>query len=115
MKRMKRLFTKQDKDTIFKLWKDGKGFSDIAKEFTSKPGTIFTVLRETGGIKPVDSKRAAQHLTMAEREEIRVGLSAKKSIREIARFVLVKLRRTLLSENFHTPMGSFHCWPYEAV
>ena len=85
MERMKRLFTKQDKDTIFKLWKDGKGFSDIAKEFTSKPGTIFTVLRETGGIKPVDSKRAAQHLTMAEREEIRVGLSAKKSIREIAR------------------------------
>lgn len=85
MKRMKRLFTKQDKDTIFKLWKDGKGFSDIAKEFTSKPGTIFTVLRETGGIKPVDFKRAAQHLTMAEREEIRVGLSAKKSIREIAK------------------------------
>ena len=89
---MKRLFTKQDKDTIFKLWKDGKGFSDIAKEFTSKPGTIFTVLRETGGIKPVDSKRAAQHLT-----------------------VLVKLRRTLLSENFHTPMGSSHCWLYAAV
>ena len=30
-------------------------------------------------------------------------------------YVLVKLRRTLLSENFHTPMGSFHCWLYEAV
>ena len=75
---MKRLFTKQDKDTIFKLWKDGKGFSDIAKEFTSKPGTIFTVLRETGGIKPVDSKRAAQHLTMAEREEIRWLISKKE-------------------------------------
>ena len=24
--------------------------------------------------------------------------------------VLVKPRRTLLSENFHTPMDSFHCW-----
>lgn len=30
-------------------------------------------------------------------------------------FVLVKLRRTLLSENFHTPMGSSHCWLYAAV
>ena len=31
------------------------------------------------------------------------------------RVVLVKLRRTLLSENFHTPMGSSHCWLYAAV
>ncbi len=31
------------------------------------------------------------------------------------RDVLVKLRRTLLSENFHTPMGSSHCWLYAAV
>ena len=30
-------------------------------------------------------------------------------------YVLVKPRRTLLSENFHTPMDSFHCWLYEAV
>ena len=29
--------------------------------------------------------------------------------------VVVKPRRTLLSENFHTPMGSFHCWLYVAV
>ena len=32
-----------------------------------------------------------------------------------AQSVLVKLRRTLLSENFHTPMGSSHCWLYAAV
>ena len=32
-----------------------------------------------------------------------------------AKAVLVKPRRTLLSENFHTPMDSFHCWLYEAV
>ena len=28
----------------------------------------------------------------------------------VERTVLVKPRRTLLSENFHTPMDSFHCW-----
>ena len=35
--------------------------------------------------------------------------------REYSIPVLVKPRRTLLSENFHTPMDSFHCWLYEAV
>ena len=50
MERMKRLFTKQDKDLIFKLWKSGNGFSDIAKKFDAKPGTIFTMLRDTGGM-----------------------------------------------------------------
>lgn len=84
MKRMKRLFTKQDKDLIFKLWKSGNGFSDIAKKFDAKPGTIFTILRDTGGIKPAVVYRASQHLTLSEREEIRVGLSTKKSIRAIA-------------------------------
>ena len=33
----------------------------------------------------------------------------------LVNYVLVKLRRTLLSENFHTPMGSSHCWLYAAV
>ena len=84
MERMKRLFTKQDKDLIFKLWKSGNGFSDIAKKFDAKPGTIFTMLRDTGGIKPADTVRSEQHLTLAEREEIRVGLSTKKSLRAIA-------------------------------
>jgi hypothetical protein len=62
----------------------GIGFSDIAKIIDSKPGTIFTVLRDTGGIKPQKRKCSPSHLTLAEREEIRVGLSAKKSIRAIA-------------------------------
>ncbi|EEV5801013.1 IS30 family transposase, partial [Escherichia coli] len=50
----------------------------------SKPGTIFTMLRDTGGIKPHEHKRAVAHLTLSEREEIRAGLSAKMSIRAIA-------------------------------
>ena len=41
--------------------------------------------------------------------------NAKYSIIQLMPIVLVKLRRTLLSENFHTPMGSSHCWLYAAV
>ncbi|WP_429088956.1 IS30-like element ISAhy3 family transposase [Aeromonas allosaccharophila] len=82
---MKRTFTAKEKAFVFDLWKRGTGFSDIAKILNSKPGTIFTMLRDTGGIKPTERRRAVAHLTLSEREEIRAGLSAKMSIRDIAR------------------------------
>ena len=72
------------KSLVFELWKNGTGFSEIANILGSKPGTIFTMLRDTGGIKPHERKRAVAHLTLSEREEIRAGLSAKMSIRAIA-------------------------------
>ncbi|VFS45390.1 Transposase and inactivated derivatives, IS30 family [Budvicia aquatica] len=81
---MKRTFTTKEKAFVFDLWKSGTGFSEIAKILDSKPGTIFTMLRDTGGIKPNERKRAVAHLTLSEREEIRAGLSAKMSIRAIA-------------------------------
>ncbi len=81
---MKRTFTAAGKRFVFDSWKNGIGFSDIAKILDSKPGTIFTILRDTGGINPCERKRSSSHLTLSEREEIRVGLSSKKSIRAIA-------------------------------
>ena len=70
---------------MFDLWKRGAGFSDIAQVLDAKPGSIFTILRDFGGIKPEKRKRAEIHLTLEEREEIRAGLSAKMSIRAIAK------------------------------
>ena len=84
---MKRTFTAQEKEFVFDSWKQGIGFSDIANLLDSKPGTIFTLLRDTGGIKPPIRQRKAKHLSLEEREEIRVSLSAKKSIRAIARLL----------------------------
>lgn len=85
MKRPKRTFTIEEKDLVFDLWKQGVGFSDIGRILDAQPGTVFTILRETGGIKPESRTRNTKHLTIEEREEIRVGLSAKLSIRAIAR------------------------------
>ncbi len=82
---MKRTFTQVEKDYVFSLWKQGQGFSDIGRAIGAKPGSVFTILREHGGIQPTPRKRAEHHLTAEEREEIRAGLSAKKSFREIAR------------------------------
>ena len=87
MKRVKRTFTQGEKDLVFDLWKQGAGFSDIGKVLEAAPGTVFTALRESGGIKPAPRKRNIQHLTAAEREEIRVALSAKMSLRAIARML----------------------------
>ena len=52
--------------------------------------------------------KLGQSFDLATLEEIKTFFDAEKN-------VLVKPRRTLLSENFHTPMDSFHCWLYEAV
>ncbi|RAP71080.1 helix-turn-helix domain protein [Candidatus Erwinia dacicola] len=81
---MRRTFTAKEKSSVFELWKNGTSFSEIANILGSKLGTIFTMLRDTGGIKPNERKRAVAHLTLSEREEIRAGLSAKMSIRAIA-------------------------------
>ena len=82
---MKRTYSQEERDLVFDLWKRGTGFSGIARILDAKPGSIFTILREHGGIKPERRKRVPQHLTLEEREEIRAGPSAKKSIRSIAR------------------------------
>lgn len=44
MKRVKRTFTYDEKDLIFTLWKQGTGFSDIARVIEAAPGTVFTAL-----------------------------------------------------------------------
>ncbi len=64
---MRRTFTAEEKASVFELWKNGTGFSEIANILGSKPGTIFTMLRDTGGIKPHERKRAVAHLTLSER------------------------------------------------
>jgi len=87
MKRIKRTFTQDEKDLVFELWKQGTGFSDIGRVLKAAPGTVFTALRESGGIKPRPRTRNTQHLTLAEREEIRVALSLKMSLRAIARML----------------------------
>ena len=77
MKRIKRTFTSEERSLVFDLWKQGAGFSDNGRVIEAKPDSIFTVLRETGGIKPKPRSRNITHLTLEEREEIRVSLSAK--------------------------------------
>ena len=52
---MRRTFTAEEKASVFELWKNGTGFSEIANILGSKPGTIFTMLRDTGGINVMNA------------------------------------------------------------
>lgn len=81
---MKRKFTQQDKETCWSLWRQGLGFTDIGRVIDAKPGTVFTLLRTSGGILPYRPRRNQNHLTLLEREEIAIGLATRKSIRQIA-------------------------------
>jgi transposase-like protein len=63
-KRLKRTFSQEERDVVFDLWKQGADFSDIARVIDAKPGSIFTILREHGGIKLEKRKRRSNHLTL---------------------------------------------------
>ena len=45
--------------------------SELANILGSKPGTIFTMIKDTGCIKPNERKQAVAHLTLSDCEEIR--------------------------------------------
>ncbi len=66
------------------LWRQGLGFSDIGRVINAKPGSIFTILRASGGYPPSKAKRSQRHLSLRERENISIGLALGKSVRQIA-------------------------------
>ena len=90
LKRDKRSFTEEEQLECWELWHQGLGFSDIARELGSKPGTIFGVIRLNGGYSPSQHTRNKQHLTLLEREEISRGVAQRGSIRNTA----AKLKRS---------------------
>jgi IS30 family transposase len=81
---MKRKFSSEEKETCWKLWRKGLGFSDIGRVINAKPGSVFTILRSSGGYPPLKAIRSQRHLSLSERETISIGLALGKSVRQIA-------------------------------
>lgn len=78
---------------------NGIVFSEIATTLYSKPGAIFTIVRDSGGMIPNVRKCAVSHLTLSEREEIRVG-SLLKKVSELLRNQSI-VRLLLSQEKFN--------------
>ena len=74
-----------EKTEFWRLWKAGKTARAIARALNRADGTIHGWLSKAGGLAPRKPKRSAVALSLREREEISRGLSAGKSMRDIAR------------------------------
>ena len=80
----RKIFTEEEHRHCWQLWRQGLGYSDIAREIASKPGTVFGLIRLNGGFAPPQRLRSQLHLTLLEREEISRGIVQGLTVRTIA-------------------------------
>ena len=48
----RKIFTEEERRRCWQLWRQGLGYSDIASEIASKPGTVFGLIHLNGGFAP---------------------------------------------------------------
>jgi IS30 family transposase len=70
---------------MWERWKQGWTLHEIGKLFDRGHSSIHRIIAESGGIRPPDRSRSRRALTLAEREEISLGLSVGQSMRSIAK------------------------------
>ena len=85
MKQRKRIYySAEQRAEIWDRRRRGESMSSIGRRFARESSSVFSVLSPTGGIRPVERRRAARALSLAEREEVSRGLVAGRSLRAIA-------------------------------
>jgi IS30 family transposase len=77
-------YTETDRAEMWDRWQKGESLNSIARLFGRSHSSIQGVLARTGGIRPLQRRRAHRTLTLAEREEISRGLVAGQSFCSIA-------------------------------
>ena len=85
MKRRSRLYlSAAQRSEIWDRWQAGESMKSIGRLFDRGSSSVFSVISPTGGIRPAERRRAANALSLDEREEISRGLSSQRSLRSIA-------------------------------
>ena len=85
MKQRPRIYyTESQKVLMWEPWQKGESLHQIAQLFDRGHSSIQRVFAERGGIRPALRCRSRLALTLAEREEISLGLAVGDSIRSIA-------------------------------
>ena len=77
-------FGVEQQDLIWAMWRRGDAIREMERTLGETMPRIRRFLRQSGGIPPVPRQRRADHLTLAEREEISRGIAAGLSARSIA-------------------------------
>jgi len=85
MKYRKRIYySAEQKELMWDRWQAGDSLHDIASLFDRHHSSVRGLLERTGGIRPPARRRSRLALTLAEREEISLGMTAGQSLRSIA-------------------------------
>ena len=84
MARRRRGLTWAQRAELWARWKEGQSLSDIGRALGKHAASIYSVVTAGGGFPPAPRKRSERVLSLAEREEISLGLSAGLSLRQIA-------------------------------
>jgi IS30 family transposase len=84
-RRTRIIYTDSQKALMWDRWRKGDSLQQIAQLFDRNHSSVSNILSITGGIRPPPRKRAANALSLAEREEISRAMVAGQSIRAIAR------------------------------
>jgi IS30 family transposase len=85
VKQRKRIYyTDTQKSLMWDRWQRGDSQRQIAALFDRRHSSVRGILAESGGIRPPQRLRSARVLSLAEREEISLGMAAGQSMRAIA-------------------------------
>lgn len=89
MSRRYKLLSPSDVEVLWSRWQRGETAVQISAVLGCNKGTITWHVSRAGGVPPRARRRAARHLSLAEREEISRGVARGEGVRALAR----RLRR----------------------
>jgi len=77
--------TAAQKRELWQRWREGQSLSEIGRALDNRhAGSIYGVIKATGGFGPVERRRSRLSLGLAEREEISRGVARGEPARQIA-------------------------------
>jgi IS30 family transposase len=87
MKKSWRAISNEERAEIWRRWRGGASYAELARLLTRSAATVWNVLHRKyfSGIRPRPRRRSANQLSASERERISRALATNDSFREIAR------------------------------
>src|SRR5476651_595328 len=86
-RRFHRGFTAAEKTELWDRWKRGESLKAIGRAFGKQSSSIYFLVAPHGGFRPAERRRSRLALTLAEREVISRGVTARQSARSIAKLL----------------------------
>src|SRR3954468_31647 len=80
-------FTAAEKTELWDRWKRGESLKAIGRAFGKESSSVYFLVAPHGGVWPGERRRSRLALTLAEREVISRGVTARRSARSIAKLL----------------------------